>query len=298
MDQFDEQLRQMAAAENIAISEHAKKRLEDTLSVLPAKGLKLPRLRILPRIAATAACLVFITMFLLPNISVAYAHTMQQIPVIGNLIRIVTIRNYLYSDPYHQMDIRVPNVSDPSGGNGSNLINQDVDTLTSELMNQFYEELEAVGDQGYGSVYVNYHVLRNTNRWFTLKLCVDTISASGNSYSRYYNIDRHTGEIVHLADLFSTPDFSDVITANIKKQMYQQMQENPNTIYWIDKEDFGIDFSAVSDNHNFYFNDDGNLVIPFDQYEVAPGSMGSPQFTIQMKDIQDILKDEYKDIHC
>ena len=31
---------------------------------------------------------------------------------------------------------------------------------------------------------------------------------------------------------------------------------------------------------NFYFDADGNLVLVFEKYEVAPGYMGTPEFTI------------------
>lgn len=296
MEQFDEHLRQIAAEDKFEISQQAKRRLEDTLSVLPARGLQIRRSRMLPRLASMAACLLFVVMFVFPNISVAYAESMEKIPVIGDLIRVVTIRNYFYSDPYHEMDIDVPNVCDPDGGNGAHIINDEVDALTSELVAQFYNELECVGDQGFGSVQVKYNVLRNTDRWFTLKLSVNTISASSNNYFKYYNVDRRTGEVVHLADLFTNPDFNEIIGQNIIAQMRQQMKEDKDKSYWIDKEDFGVDFSSVSDDHNFYFNDNGDLVIPFDKYEVAPGYMGSPEFTIPMKDLQSILKDEYKDM--
>lgn len=296
MEQYEDQLRQMAAEEKIEISRQAKKRLEDTLSVLPARGFQVRRSRVLTRAASMAACLLFMVMFVFPNLSVGYAKAMEKIPVIGDLIRVVTIRNYFYSDPYHQMDIDVPNVCDPAGGNGANVINDEVDAMTAELVMQFYDELECVGDQGFGSVQVKYHVLRSTDRWFTLKLSVSTLSASSNHYFKYYNVDRHTGEVVHLADLFTAPDYNEKIAQIILEQMRRQMEADTDKVYWIDKEDFGVDFSAVSDDHNFYFNDNGDLVIPFDQYEVAPGYMGSPEFTIPSKDLQDILKDEYKDM--
>lgn len=39
---------------------------------------------------------------------------------------------------------------------------------------------------------------------------------------------------------------------------------------------------------------DGNIVIVFDKYEVAPGSMGTPEFVIEKGSISDILKPEYR----
>ncbi|MBR7132114.1 MAG: DUF3298 domain-containing protein, partial [Clostridia bacterium] len=49
-------------------------------------------------------------------------------------------------------------------------------------------------------------------------------------------------------------------------------------------------------DHNFYWNENGDLVIIFDEYEVGPGSMGTPEFVIDRDVIKDILKSEFKDI--
>ena len=39
----------------------------------------------------------------------------------------------------------------------------------------------------------------------------------------------------------------------------------------------------------FYINSDGKLVIAFDEAEVAPASMGCPEFVIPTEVIQDML---------
>ena len=58
----------------------------------------------------------------------------------------------------------------------------------------------------------------------------------------------------------------------------------------------GEEFATVSADHNFYWNENGDLVIIFDKYEVAPGSMGTPEFVIGRDVIKDILKSEYDHI--
>ncbi len=37
-------------------------------------------------------------------------------------------------------------------------------------------------------------------------------------------------------------------------------------------------FKEISPQQNFYLNPEGKLVIAFNEYEVAPGSMGCPEF--------------------
>ena len=45
---------------------------------------------------------------------------------------------------------------------------------------------------------------------------------------------------------------------------------------WSDEECF----KSIAPDQNFYINDENQLVIVFDEYEVAPGSMGTPEFVI------------------
>ena len=49
-------------------------------------------------------------------------------------------------------------------------------------------------------------------------------------------------------------------------------------------------FKSIKDDQNFYLDSNGQIVICFDEYEVAPGCMGLVQFTIDPDAVADILK--------
>ena len=295
MNDFDKYIKNKAAQEQTNIPDSVKNRIEQTLADLPEKKPVIKQIRILPRIAAAAACFVFITLFLLPNISVSYAQALEQIPVIGDIGRVVTIRNYFYADDKHEMNIDVPQI-EGEDSEAVDYINKDVSELTTALVNQFYKDLEITGNNGYGSIRVDYEATTNTERWFTLKLSVNETAASSNSYFKFYHIDKKQGRIVELGDLFNTDKFSDILVAEIKMQMQEQMANDKNISYWINNSGIGEDFAAVSADQNFYWNENGDLVIIFDKYEVGPGSMGTPEFVIDKGVIRDILKPEFKDV--
>ncbi|MCI7067759.1 MAG: RsiV family protein [Butyrivibrio crossotus] len=295
MNDFDKYIKNKAAQEQTDIPASVKNRIEQTLADLPEKKPVIKQIRIFPRIAAVAACFIFITLFLLPNVSVAYAQALEQIPVIGDIVRVVTIRNYFYSDDKHEMDIDVPQI-EGEDSEAVDYINKDVSELTTALVNQFYKDLEITGNNGYGSIHVDYEATTNTDRWFTLKLSVSETSASSNTYFEFYHIDKKQGKIIELGDLFNTDKFSDILVAEIKMQMQEQMANDENISYWINNSGIGEEFATVSAEHNFYWNENGDLVIIFDKYEVGPGSMGTPEFVIGRDVIKDILKSEFKDI--
>ena len=295
MNDFDKYIKNKAAQEQTDIPASVKNRIEQTLADLPEKKPVIKQIRIFPRIAAAAACFIFITLFLLPNVSVAYAQALEQIPVIGDIVRVVTIRNYFYSDDKHEMDIDIPQI-EGEDSKSVDYINKNVSELTTALINRFYEELEINGNNGYGSLNIDYEVVTNTDSWFTLKLTVCQTAASSNTYFKFYHIDKNQGKIVELGDLFNTDKFSDSLVAEIKKQMQEQMANDENISYWINNSGIGEEFATVSTDHNFYWNENGDLVIIFDKYEVGPGSMGTPEFVIDKGVIRDILKSEFKDV--
>lgn len=295
MNDFDKYIRNKVAKEQTDIPDSVKNRIEQALANLPEKKSVIKRIRILPRIAAAAACFVFITLFLLPNMSVTYAQALEQIPVIGDIVQVVTIRNYFYADDRHEMDIDVPQI-EGEDSDTIDYINKDVSELTTALVNQFYKDLEITDNNGYGSIQVDYETVTNTDRWFTLKLSVNETAASSNTYYKFYHIDKKQGKIVELGDLFTNDNFKDILVPEIEKQMKEQMKKDESISYWINDSEIGEDFATVNADRNFYWNDNGDLVIIFDKYEVGPGSMGTPEFVIDKGVISDILKSEFKDV--
>lgn len=169
-------------------------------------------------------------------------------------------------------------------------------TLDQLLSNREYDTIYlmlGINELGYD---MDQTVDVYTEQWFTLKLRVSLATGSGNTYYEYYHVDRRTGKIVKLEDLFDGDAYRPVIEENIREQMRRQMEEDENVAYFIKMESFGKDFVEVDEDHNFYFNAQGELVIPFDKYEIAPGSMGCPEFTIPTDLIRGEIREEYQEI--
>ena len=291
MNDFDKYVKTKAAEEQTDIPDSVKNRIELTLADLSEKKTVTKPIRILPRIVTAAACFVFVMLFLLPNVSVTYAQALEPIPVIGDIVRVVTIRNYFYSDDKHEMDIDVPKIE--GDNDAAENINQDINQLTETLVEQFYEDVELIGDEGHSSIYLDYETVTNTDTWFTLKIRVHEAAGSSNTYYKFYHIDKRTNEIVKLGDLAKDNSFYDVLVKEIKRQMKLQMENDSSVVYWLDDSIIGKDYVSLTENHNFYWNDNGDLVIIFDKYEVGPGAMGTPEFVIDRGVFKDFLKSEY-----
>lgn len=250
-------------------------------------------------VAAAAAALVIV-----PNTSAKAAYAMSQIPILGDVIKAVTIREYNYDSERFQAEIKEVQLEiDKSGEDGSEnpameqsveTINEDIDEMTNRLIERFEEQ--AAAGESYGGIYLDHEVVTDTDTWFTLKLDVAEVAGSGVQYQYYYHIDKTTGNIASLKDVFKDgADYVTPVSENIIKQMREEMAEDDMKYYWVD-EDEVVDwnFKEIKEDQNFYFNEQGQLVICFDEYEVAPGYMGLVEFAIEDEVIEDILREEFR----
>lgn len=162
---------------------------------------------------------------------------------------------------------------------GMQAVNQDMEATVNELIKQFEDTLS---EEGHHGLYVTQEVVTDNAQYYTVKLSALEIEASGYEHNKFYTLDKVTGEVVTLADLFAKDsDYISVISENIKSQMRQQMAADEGVTYFLDDDDMPeFNFQEITDKTNFYFNEKGELVIAFDEYEVAPGYMGAPEFVI------------------
>lgn len=280
MERFDDQLKRLARQEDAPVPAWAAACIQDALDSLPEKR-KRPGVLLKYFGTALAACLaLFIA---LPNLSAGAADTMRAIPVVGELVELVTFRTYQHEDDYHQALVEIPKVETGSGDaelqQSVDAINADVETLTQTLIDQFEADAADLGDQGHTALEVRHRVVTNTDRWFTLELEVWQGAGSSNTTYYYYHIDKTTGQIVTLSDLFDGDGYLAAISEEILRQMRAENDAGTG-MYWVDSEYEDLDFQTIDPDQNFYFDENGDLVIAFDKYEVAPGAAGCPRFTI------------------
>jgi hypothetical protein len=274
------------------LTEEERGRLIDSLKrggILAEQGRGKSRKRMGKTIgwAAAAAALVLV---IVPNTSAEAAYAMEQIPILGDVIRAVTIRNYQYEDENFLADIEEVRLENVKMEGSIQTINESIEEMTDRLIARFEEQVEQ--GEGHSGIYAGHEVVTDTDTWFTLRIHVTEIEASGFQYQYYYHIDKTTGEIATLKDLFKEgADYITPISESIKEQMREQMQADESKVYWVDsKEEMGHQFEAVKADQNFYVNQNGQIVICFDEYEVAPGYMGLVEFTVDEEAVAAIRK--------
>lgn len=103
----------------------------------------------------------------------------------------------------------------------------------------------------------------------TLRIDATQTEASSYAFSRFYHIDKATGQMISLRDLFRDgTDYVSVLSNEVLRQVEAQMSANQALAY------FPEDFAGIDAEQNFYLDANGNLVLVFDEFAIAAGSMG------------------------
>lgn len=246
---------------------------------------------------AAAAAMVTITVLANSNAAISYA--MEQVPFLGAIATVVTFRTYERNDKDMSAKIRVPRVSveDKDGSvleETTKELNKTVKEYTDQVIKMYEEDLESSGGEGREEVTADYEVVADNDRLFSLRINTTVALNTSGCNIKIYHIDKKTGQIFTLKDLFQEGmDYKTVITEYIKEQMRREMREDEMKAYWVDSEEPEMDWKGIGDNANFYINEQGKLVFVFDKYEAAPGYMGVIEFEIPTDVISGILTDGF-----
>ena len=233
-------------------------------------------------VGTAAAC--FVVVFAGLNISPTLASAAADVPVVGGLFQVLTIRNYTDTDADRTLTVEQPVLE--GGGDFTEAINQEirqrVEEKTAEgeqLIQDYKAAYFATGgtqedwDKHDNQVTVTYEVKSQTDT--TVSFVVNSNVSIANAYqeSVYYNLDVANEKELTLADLLGE-DWVDVCNRSIKAQM--AAAEDPSVYF---DESMG-GFSTVDETTSFYINEAGDPVVVFPPYTVAIGALGTVEFEI------------------
>ena len=162
-------------------------------------------------------------------------------------------------------------------------ITEEIRQMEEQAVTSFEQNVSQ--ETGYQTLRFLHRTITDTPDWYCMEVFCYTASADGFEQVNHFTINKKTGERVELEDLFyAGADYITPISEEIISQMRARMKENPEVEYWIDSEDDPeSDFSRIRDDQDFYIDDEGRLVICFNELEAAPMSMGTVEFIIPDK---------------
>lgn len=252
-------------------------------------------------IGLAAAAFVFVVGV---NTSVGFAQSVSNIPVLGQISKVVMLNHIQENLETSHTDVKIPSIVGLTDAEFEKKVNEEIQSKVKEHVEAMQKEadlfIKAEIDTGTSPEEVGkVDIIGDYEVFYKGK---DKVSFSVHVYSNggangwnevyMYNFDVINNKELQLADLFQSDAYIDVISEEVHKQIKARMKEDSNLIYFTQKEDYemGLGFEKISPNQTFYFNQSGDLVIFFEKYEIAPGYMDEQSFVIPNQVIASILK--------
>lgn len=241
--------------------------------------------------SAAAAAAAFALLF---NCAPTLAYAASDIPILCDVVRIVTFGRFELQEENYEAIITTPKIEGLVNKDLEHKLNKELAENANTVIAAFEQDLktlcEAYGDNSFHlSVMADYAVKTDNETVLALDFYITSTEASAATTHRFYNIDKKAGTLITLDSLFEdNADYVSPISRYIINEMRKQNESGTGS-YFID-EDTPNKFEKIKVDQNFYINNNSNLVICFDEYEVAAGAQGSPEFEIPGDIIKTILK--------
>ncbi len=242
--------------------------------------------------AAAAACAVLFAVGL--NTNAAFAQTASEIPVIGALARVLTIRSFQETEGDYQMNVEVPAVEAEKGEAFADRVNAEIEAIVDRYTAQAKEEFEAYKEAFFATggteeewngrqmdIVVDYEVCYQQDPVLSLELVTAKGWVAASEERHYYNLDLEKEKELTLADVLGD-DWISICNAEIDRQIREQIAADPGLSYfgYGDNDLAELKFRTVDGETDFYLNAAGEAVVVFPEYAIAPGYMGYREFVI------------------
>ncbi len=243
-------------------------------------------------ISSMAAAAAFAILVVGLNSNEVFAMKLGDLPVVGAIAKVLTIRDYEKSDKDMTIVAQIPEIVVDTEQEEVKLaisdINAEIDGLVEKHIKLAEENileykeafLETGGTEEEFSkknikADVTYEIKSQTDTM--VSLVITSAESWVNAYKEqyFYNINLVTGNQYTLEDILGE-DYITIANESIKKQIKEREQGESGIEYFKGEDGF----QSIDGSTGFYVNQVGNPVIVFPRYEIAPGAYGIQEFEI------------------
>lgn len=233
-----------------------------------------------------ASLAVFIVGFIsLLNVSSVFAKTLYEVPIVGEICKILTFREYSFENELEYVKITIPEIVNTGKSDLEIMVNLKIKEVIENLktenevrIKEYYDAFIETGGKKEDfipvGIDINYEIKQISDKYVSFIISQHETRFSAYNYNYYYNIDIEKGHILTLEDLMGQ-QYREKITNSIEKTINSWSNEKKELLFEnLEIEDY------ITTNTNFYINNENELVIVFDKYQIAAGSMGEVEFVI------------------
>ena len=234
--------------------------------------------------AVAAAFSLFVVVL---NTSPVFARAAANVPVIGDMCQVFTFRDYEYEDEIKYVNVKVPQINNTGNTELEDRINREI----AKSINNEVAKSEQMAEDDYNAyiltggepsefmpynIVIDYEIKCQDEHYVSFVITKDETRATGYYQTYYYNIDLDTGKEITLRDWYGS-NYKQIVTESINKQI-DDWDDDKKFYLW---DDLDMD-SLINDDTQFYINENEQIVVFFNKYELGAGAMGTQEFTIDV----------------
>lgn len=235
---------------------------------------------------STVAC-TFVAFIFFVNVNPSFAQQMYDIPVIGDIAKVFTVKEYHENDDLKLINAKIPAIQNTGNTDLEQRINYEIMTKMNDVLKEaedraaeYKDAVIATGGEEKDYVPVNiqvdYEIKYSGDDIISFVIYKSETLASAYTETFFYNIDIETGKNLNLKDLLGE-NYKDIVNETIYKEIEERSKDSNNSYFTADEGGF----AGIEDEfQDFYINQDGKIVIVFPKYAIAPGYMGMQEFEI------------------
>lgn len=216
-------------------------------------------------------CLIIVFALIIMNLSTIYAT--EYTP------KIELLKQYHFESAETSSSVTIPHIIGLDNPQIEEEINQLITQSIQQYLNQFKESNNTytnINDPLIKKwvVDINYQVYFIDSSLASFSINATQINASSYLQKTFFNIDLKTARQLSVED-FLGKKYSQIIQTEIQKQI-KENKKNLERSYFDDV----IQNLNIQKEQPFYINQQNQVVVVFNEFDIAPGYMGMPEFII------------------
>ena len=172
--------------------------------------------------------------------------------------------------------VKIPHVVNVKDDKVKKVINKLITQAIDDFTNEFKEfdkepntEHKLIAD----ITFQNYY---SDDKIISFSINATQIMADSYLQKKFYTVDLKTGEVYNI-EHFLGSDYQNIVKKSVQQQIAENKEKYPNLMYF----DEAVNNLKITNEQPFYINTDNQVVVVFNQFEIAPGYMSLPEFIIK-----------------
>ena len=189
----------------------------------------------------SAVSCVFITFVFMINVNPSLATSIAEIPIIGDIARVFTIKEYKEEDSLKLINAKIPAIENTGNTELEKRVNYEITLKMNEVLDEAEERAaeykEAILETGGNeedyqpiNIQVDYKVGYSNSKVVSFVILKSETLASAYTEMYFYNIDIETGKNLNLRDVLGD-DYKKIVDETTYKEI-EERSKNPDNMYF------------------------------------------------------------------